>query len=88
MWKVGGIKIERTPLQYFFPHPDTDIGEKVIFLVKRTVTKNFQRRNFSGLVPTESLRTQDSENVFGLVWFGFEGVGAQSEVIGQKSDVS
>ena len=56
--------------------------------VKRSVPENFQWEIFSGLVPMRSLRTQDSENVFGLVWFGFEGVGAQSEVIGQKSDVS
>ena len=27
-------------------------------------SKNFQRETFSGLVPTQSLRTQDSENVF------------------------
>ena len=28
--------------------------------------ENFQRENFSGLLPRESLRTQDSENVVGL----------------------
>ena len=28
--------------------------------------ENFQRENLSELIPTESLRTQDSENVFGL----------------------
>ena len=30
------------------------------------VPENFQREKFSGLLPTESLRTQDSENVVGL----------------------
>ena len=38
--------------------------QKVLFLVKRSVPENFQRENFSGQVPTESLRTQDSENVY------------------------
>ena len=28
------------------------------------VPENFGRENFSGQVPTESLRTQDSENVY------------------------
>ena len=36
------------------------------FLVKCSLPENFQREKFSGLVLTESLRTQDSENVFGL----------------------
>ena len=35
-------------------------------LLKRSVPENFQQGNFLGLVPTESLRTQDSENVVGL----------------------
>ena len=35
-------------------------------LYQRPVTKNFQLENFSGPVPTESLSTQDSENVFGF----------------------
>ena len=34
--------------------------------------------------PTEFLRTQDSENMIRL---GFEGIAAQSEVIGQKPGV-
>ena len=33
-------------------------------LVNHSVHENFQRENFSGQVPTESLRTQDSENVY------------------------
>ena len=72
----------------FFGGMDKEISEKRDFFVHRSVSENFQWEIFSGLVPMRSLRTQDSENVFGLVWFGFEGVGAQSEVIGQKSDVS
>ena len=35
-------------------------------LLKRSVPENFQQGNFLGLVPTESLRTQDSENIIGL----------------------
>ena len=34
------------------------------FLVNRSVPENFQKENFSGQVPSESLRTQDSENVY------------------------
>ena len=34
------------------------------FFVNRSVPKNFQWENFLGQVPTESLRTQDSENVY------------------------
>ena len=36
------------------------------FFVNRSVPKTFQRENFLGQVPTESLRTQDSENIVGL----------------------
>ena len=35
-------------------------------LVKRPVPENFQREIFSGSVPMESLRTQDSYNIIGL----------------------
>ena len=35
-----------------------------IFFVNRSVPGNFQREIFLGQVPTESLRTQDSENVY------------------------
>ena len=48
----------------FFSRRDTKIGEEVNFLVKRSVPENFQWENFSGQVPTESLRTQDSENIY------------------------
>ena len=44
----------------------TEIGEKVNFLVKGSVPENFQRKTFLGLVPTESLRTKDSENIVSL----------------------
>ena len=40
------------------------IREKWKFLVNRSVPENFQWENFLGQVPTESLRTQDSENVY------------------------
>ena len=48
----------------FFLFEDTEISEKWNFFVKRSIPKNFQREIFSGQVPTESLRTQDSENVY------------------------
>ena len=48
----------------FFLFEDTEISEKWNFFVNRSVPENFGRENFSGQVPTESLRTQDSENVY------------------------
>ena len=48
----------------FFLVAAREISEKWNFFVKRSVPENFQRENFPGQVPTESLRTQDSENVF------------------------
>ena len=36
----------------------------MIFWVKHSVPENFQEENFSGMGPTESLRTQNSENVY------------------------
>ena len=48
----------------FFLFEDTEISEKWNCLVNRSVPENFQRENFLGQVPTESLRTQDSENVY------------------------
>ena len=50
----------------FFLFEDTEISEKWNFFVNRSVPENFQRENFSGQVPTESLRTHDSENIVGL----------------------
>ena len=41
-----------------------EIREKRKIFGNRSVPENFQRENFSGQVPTESLRTQDSENVY------------------------
>ena len=48
----------------FFLEAAREISEKQNFFVNRSVPENFQRENFSGQVPTESLRTQDSENVY------------------------
>ena len=45
----------------FFLEAAREISEKWNFFVKRSVPENFGRENFSGQVPTESLRTQDSE---------------------------
>ena len=53
-----------TRARYFFLFEDTEISEKWNFFVKRSVPENFQQEIFSGQVPTESLRTQDSENVY------------------------
>ena len=64
MWEVGDIKIERTRARNIFYVCTRKLAKKWFFLVKRSVPKNFQWENFSGQVPTESLRTQDSENVY------------------------
>ena len=48
----------------FFLLGDTEISKKRDFFVNCSVPENFQQENFSGQVPTESLRTQDSENVY------------------------
>ena len=48
----------------FFLEAAREISEKRNFLVNSSVPENFQRENFSGQVPTESLRTQDSENLY------------------------
>ena len=41
-----------------------EFREKWKFFVNRSVPENFQWEIFLGQVPTESLRTQDSENVY------------------------
>ena len=67
MWQVGGTKIERTWARYiFFTVGTHKFAKKVIFWVKRSLAENFQQGLFLGLQPTESLRTQHSENVVGL----------------------
>ena len=48
----------------FFLEAAREICEKWNFFVNRSVPENFGRENFSGQVPTESLRTQDSEYVY------------------------
>ena len=50
----------------FFLEAAREISEKRIFFVNRSVPENFQRENFLGQVPTESLCTQDSENIVSL----------------------
>ena len=64
MLKVACIKIERTRTSPPIFFPCTKISEKLNFLMKCSVPENFQQENFWGQVPTESLRTQDSENVY------------------------
>ena len=48
----------------FFLEAAREISEKWNFFVNRSVPENFQREIFLGQVPTESLRTQESENVY------------------------
>ena len=50
----------------FFFEAAREISEKWNFFVNCSLPENFQLEIFSGPVPTESLRTQDSENIFGL----------------------
>ena len=65
MWKVGGTKIERTRARYIFlPSGHVNL-QRSDFGVKRSAPKKFQRVDFLGLVPTESLPTQVSENIVG-----------------------
>ena len=64
MWMVGGTKIERTRARYIFLVCVHGNSRKLIFWVKRSIPENFQWENFSELILTESLRTQDSENVY------------------------
>ena len=52
---------KRTRARYIFLVWVHGNSQKVIFWVKRSVPETFQWKNF-----TESLRTQDSENVVGL----------------------
>ena len=48
----------------FFGGTDKEFREKLNFFIYCSVPENFQMENFSGQVPTESLRTQGSENVY------------------------
>ena len=48
----------------FFYQSDMKFREKWKFCVNRSVPENFQWEIFLGQVPTASLRTQDSENVY------------------------
>ena len=76
-WKLWGITVQTSYWEglwhqncgytspiLFFLEAAREISEKWNFFVKRSVPENFQWENFSGQVPTESLRTQDSENVY------------------------
>ena len=64
MWKVGGIKIESAAARQKKTQVAVEFREKWKFFVNRSVPENFQWENFLGQVPAESLRTQDSENVY------------------------
>ena len=48
----------------FFFEAAREISEKWNFFVNRSVPENFQWENFLGQVPTEFLRTQDSQYVY------------------------
>ena len=64
MWKVGGIKIGSTWARYFFGGTGKEIREIGDFFINRSLYENFQREKFLGQVTKESLRTQDSENLY------------------------
>ena len=53
-----------TRARHFFLFEETEISKKWNFFVNRFVPENFQRENILRQVPTESFRTQDSENVY------------------------
>ena len=53
-----------TQTRYFLGSTGKEISKNRNFFVNRSVPENFQWENFLGQVPTESLRTQDSENVY------------------------
>ena len=48
----------------FFLEAAREISEKRNFFVNRSVPENFQREIFLGQVATDSLHTQDSENLY------------------------
>ena len=62
MWKVGGIKIERTRAWNFFYRRTRKSVKN--FLVNHSVAKIFQRENFWGQGPSEPPRTQVSEYLY------------------------
>ena len=64
MWNLGGIKIEVAAGRRIFSPSGAENCENLFFLRNRSVPENFQREIFSGGVPTESLRTHDSEYVY------------------------
>ena len=53
-----------TRARYFFFGGGKRNQLKMELFCKTLRTRNFQRENFPGQVPTESLRTQDSEYVY------------------------
>ena len=59
--------IAHEPATFFF-RQDTEIGEKAIFFGKTLLTRKFSTGKFfwAGTHGTETLRTQDSENIVGL----------------------
>merc|ERR1719495_944348 len=52
-----------SPILFFLRRQEKSVKNGTFF-VKRSVPENFQQEIFLGQVPTESLRTQDSENVY------------------------
>ena len=62
------VVIPKQPLHEpdtFFLFEDTEISEKTELFCKSLRTRKLSPENFSGQAPTESLRTQDSDNVYG-----------------------
>ena len=64
MWKSSCIKIVRVTIFYFAKGGgDTENDRKRRFLLKSPLLDIFVRKIFSGVVPSERARPEDSENV-------------------------
>ena len=66
MGRLVASKLSAHEPATFFSRVCMEIGAKVIFFVKCSLPKNLRREKFLGLALSESLRTQDSENIVGL----------------------
>ena len=64
LWKVGGLKIKGTQARYFFGGDGQGNQGKTELFWESLRTQSFQREKFSGQEPTESFRTQESENLY------------------------
>ena len=64
MSKSAGVKIVRVTIFYFAEGGATrKMAENGVFLLKSPLLDIFVRKHFSGVVPSERARPEDSENV-------------------------